>query len=335
MCPLNGVLSAALFNALPWIGLGFSYREVSEPKLQNFSLSSQGFLCILNETVITKKAMWIYAALVWEKLRSWLKRQTEIHQLCNLKRPSGRYSTYAFWLYCKQNSKDQPFSDPRYEHLAKTSILHNFSSLQRHRLAWIRNRKHSSQLKVYFFAIGIAEIWERQTRSWGRRRQSKTAFPLLLKPMMQIFMHEAERNYWVILLPCLKTYPHLKEELTTVPKFENMLMSEFCSTYMPSWRAANYLLIINLSAPLAPLFVSTETRTIFSTEHQCTSRLFYVWKHCLWKISNAQTQRPAAKQKKKKRYITDSSAVSFFALTYRLHWAWRNTHWGERITEPL
>lgn len=300
MCPLNGVLSTAFLNALPWICLGFSYREVSEPKLQNFPLSSQGFLCILNETVITKKAMWIYAALVWEKLRSWLKRQTEIYQLWNLKRPSGRYSTYAFWLYCRQYSKDQPFSDPRYEHLAKTSILHNFGSLQRHRLAWIRNRKHSSQLKVYFFAIGIVEIWERQARSWGRRRQSKTAFSLLLKPMMQIFMHEAERNSWVILLPCLKTYPHLKEELTTVLKFANVLMSEFCSTYVPSWRAANYLLTINLSAPLASFILSTETRTIFSTEHQCTSRLFYVWKQCLWKILNAQTQRPTSSAAEKK-----------------------------------
>lgn len=128
----------------------FSYWEVSETKLQNDSLSVQGSLYILNETDITKKAMWIYTVIVWKKQRSWLKRLTEIYQPPNLKWPSGRYSTYAFWLQCRRNSKDQPFYDPRYEHLAKTSILHNFGSLQRHRLAWITNRKHSSQLKVHF-----------------------------------------------------------------------------------------------------------------------------------------------------------------------------------------
>lgn len=83
------------------------------------------------------------------------------------------------------------------------------------------------------FAIEMVENWERRTCSWERRRQSKTAFSLLLKSMMQIFMHEAERNSWVILLLCLKTYPRLKGELTTVPKFENVLMSEFRAIYMP------------------------------------------------------------------------------------------------------
>lgn len=94
----------------------------------------------------------------------------------------------------------------------------------------IRETHHSWKC---IFAIGIVENWERQTCSWGRRRQSKTAFSLLLKPMMQIFMHKAERNSRVILLLCLKTYPHLKGELTTVPKFENVLMSEFRAVYMP------------------------------------------------------------------------------------------------------
>lgn len=99
----------------------------------------------------------------------------------------------------------------------------------------IGNTHHSWKC---IFAIGILENWERQTCSWGRRRQSKTAFSLLLKPMMQIFMHEAERNSWVILLPCLKTYPRLKGELITEPKFENVLMSEFCSIYMPSAKSS-------------------------------------------------------------------------------------------------
>lgn len=112
MCPLNGVLSVALLNALSWICLVFSYREASEPKLQNASLSIQGFLCILNETDTTKQAMWIYAAPVWEKQRSWLNGQTEIYQPCNLKRPSGRYSTYAFCFRADRIQKISLFLTP-------------------------------------------------------------------------------------------------------------------------------------------------------------------------------------------------------------------------------
>lgn len=57
-----------------------------------------------------------------------------------------------------------------------------------------------------FFAIRVVENQKKQTYTWERRRQCNTAFSLLLKPMMQIFMHEAERNSWVIFLPCLKAY---------------------------------------------------------------------------------------------------------------------------------
>lgn len=115
-----------------------------------------------------------------------------------------------------------------------------------------------------FFATGMVENGGRQTCCWGRRRQSKTAFSLLLKHMMQIFMHEAEMNSWVILLPCLKTYSCLKGELTTVPKFENVLMSEFCSIYMPLTKSSQLpayhksLLSLPSSSPLKPLQFSVQ-----------------------------------------------------------------------------
>lgn len=126
----------------------------------------------------------------------------------------------------------------------------------------IGNTHHS--WKCIFCHWDSRKLRETGTQEEGRSRHSKTAFSLLLKPMMQIFMHETERNSWVILLPCLKTHPHLKGELTTVPKFENVLMSEFCSIYMPSAKSSQLpayhksLLSLPSSSPLKPLQFSVQ-----------------------------------------------------------------------------
>lgn len=110
-----------------------------------------------------------------------------------------------------------------------------FCSLQRHKLAWITNWKHSSQLKVYFLAVGVAE--NRETGMQLGEVKVKSAFCLPLKPTMQILIHETQRNLGSSFSPVWK-HTHLKRELPTEPKLENMLMSEFCPIYKPSAKSS-------------------------------------------------------------------------------------------------
>lgn len=234
MCPLNCVLSTALLNALSLICFVFSYGEVTEPKLQNAALSIH-FLCILNETDTTsKQCEFMQLQCGRKKEVGWRDRQKFISLAISsdpragtAHMPSGfstdRIQKISLFLTPDMSIWQRPAS---FTMLAGCKDIGG-SGLQ------IGSSHHSWKC---IFCHWDSRKWRDRHR--GRRKQSKTAFPLILKHRMQIFPREAERNSWVILLLCLKTCSDLKGDLPTLPKFQNVLMSEFYSIYMSSMKSS-------------------------------------------------------------------------------------------------
>lgn len=289
MSPLNGILSAALLNALSWISLGFSLsggvrakapkclifhtRLLVSFKRNRYNKESNVNLCS-SSVGETKKLV--------EKISrniSALQSQATLRQvrhICLLASVQTRIQKISLFLTPDMSiwQEENPW---KFWQFTKTQTGLDY------KLEALITAESVVLFLLFFFAIGIAEN-EEADMQLGEVK-AKTSFS-----------SRAEKNLW-----CKYLYMRLREILGHPSILsKNILFWKATSQQYLSlttcWcqifplftsiqqRAASYLLIVNLFSPHPPFILSTETPTIFSTECQCTSRLFYAWKQCLWKI---------------------------------------------------